>query len=302
MVLCALMLFYVNIGPTPGGDFWLHARLGKLIVANHAIPGTMLFPFTEIATDTFNAHEWLASILFHSTISLIGERNLPFALGLLGVIYYAIVCALVCARGAKNIQMVLLLSLVALLTERERHTLRPEHVSLVLMVGFWYCLEKFRISNKALDGMCAALLCVLWVNCHGSFILAPLLAGLYMLGGYLDHCLSTSWKILRPPSPTLCLLALFLVTLGACLVNPFGTDLVSFVLDFSTHNQLGNILGEWTPSWDRRLWGYSGLWYALLVWLFTLGLMVTNRSNLSAIEILVFMAFTLLQQYFPIQV
>ena len=293
--LAALMVFYVNIGPTPGGDFWLQAKIGDLIVANRAIPETMLFPFTEMSTEPFNAHEWLASVLFHVFLSVFHEKNLPLVLGFLGLAFFAGVCALVHERGVRKTSFVLLLGLLALLSERERHTMRPELVSLVLMVVYWYFLEKFRVSARALYGLTTVLLCVLWVNCHGSFVVAPLLATVYAAGIYLDQVRKSSWRNWHPGREVQQFGVLTLALLFACLINPFGMRLLSFVLDFGLHNDFGELVGEWTPTWDRRLWHYQGFWVFVVLWVATLGSLFLYRRKISAVEVLVFLGFTVLE-------
>ena len=88
--LAAFVIIFVTVGfisvaPQVANDFWLQATVGELIVSNHAIPTTLLFPFTEIQNAKFNSHEWLPSVLFYGVIQLAGKSWLPLVLGVLGL-------------------------------------------------------------------------------------------------------------------------------------------------------------------------------------------------------------------------
>jgi L-threonylcarbamoyladenylate synthase len=78
-----------RVVPQVSNDFWLQAKVGELIARDHAIPKTILFPFTEIRDARFNAHEWLPSLLFYWLIDLVGEDGLPLVMGAAGVALFS---------------------------------------------------------------------------------------------------------------------------------------------------------------------------------------------------------------------
>lgn len=53
---------FICVAPQIANDFWLQAKVGELIASNFEIPKTLLFPFTDIQSAQFNAHEWLSAL------------------------------------------------------------------------------------------------------------------------------------------------------------------------------------------------------------------------------------------------
>jgi hypothetical protein len=294
VTLTAIVCLYVSTVQLNGVDFWLQAKIGEITVRDGAIPGTLLFPFTEIATQRFNAHEWLSSILFHLLLSNFGEDRMPFITGIAGLVFLCLAARLAYLRNGCNTPVALLLGIVALMTENYRHVMRPELVSLLFMGWFWIALEHFKAKPHWKYAVISTLIVILWANSHGSFILAPALTTIYATGLQLDRIIRRRWGGHQPVQAALPLAVLGSVHLLACLVNPFGVELLAFVVGFSNDAAMSNIIAEWSPTLERRWLTLPGFWFAGVVWIGTLAVILKNMRRLSAVDALLFLFFSCL--------
>jgi hypothetical protein len=294
IVLSVLAVLYVCIVPLNGSDFWLQAKIGEIIVSSHAIPDTVLFPFTEVASEKFNAHEWLTSIFFQYLLASIGESSMPLLIGFLGLVLFAQMSYLAYGRGNFSLPVAILCGLIAIAAENYRHVLRPELISLVLMGGFWIFLEKFRQRPCLKMGICVMFFLVLWVNSHGSFVLGPIIISLYVAGTYINEVKTSGFLYWKPSLSTLQLSMLGVASCACCLLNPFGFELVRFAIGFGGANNLHTLPGEWMPTFDSRVFTLRGFWIGVATWVFVLLALLLRKNSWDAIDVLVFMAFSFL--------
>lgn len=174
--VCAVTL--LSLQPQAENDFWLQARLGTWIVSEHQIPQTLLFPFTPARDFPFNAHEWLPSVLFHGILALAGEPGLPFVLGGFGLALFALVCMATYMRTGGSLALSLGAGLVVMISENFRHFLRPELITIFLLLGSLLLLERLHRRPTVGDWISLHSLQVLWANTHGSFVLLPILGAI----------------------------------------------------------------------------------------------------------------------------
>lgn len=289
--ICVLYACTVRLS---GVDFWLQAKVGELIVDSHSIPQTLLFPFTEIATEKFNAHEWLISVVFHLMLSILGEDGMPILIGILGLILFATTARLTYIRTKRNYACALVGGYISVLVENYRHVMRPELPSLILMVLLLIQLETFKIRPNVRSAFWSAFIVAVWANSHGSFILGPMIVGIYCSGLYIDAVYKTHFKNFSPDSLVIQFAGLTLLSCLACLLNPFGWELVQFVFSFSVTSDASNQLTEWLPTFDARMFSVRGFWIALGVWTTMAVAIIFSRKRLGATEWLMFFAFSYL--------
>lgn len=298
-VLCIIACMYVGVAPIVYNDFWLQAKVGEWIVQNQQIPAILLFPYTEIATETFNAHEWLASLTFYFAIKVWGEFGLPIFLGLLSCIFFASVCLLAWRHNGGNVAAALGCGLLATWAENYRHWLRPELLALLLMVWFWISIDEYLRNRKGAVLIIALVLVVAWTNCHGSFILAPILVGLYMAERvWKELCRndmsSLTTRLIRQPE-----VQLFILVTLATLINPFGINMHAFVLQFSTQSYVREYIPEWTSTLSARHSDGRGFYIGITIWILILLRLLVDalQGRKPVLESIIFLAFTVLGVY-----
>lgn len=297
MVLTICAVFYVSTAPQVVNDFWLQAKVGELIVTSGDIPRTVLFPFTEVKDAHFNAHEWLPSVFFYYLLKLFSEDGLPLALGSAGLLFFAVMVAMVLKRTRNNFALALLLGLAAIITENYRHFLRPELCSLVLFGLFLFAFANLRSDNRWSVTAAILIITVLWANTHGSFILAPMVLFAFAIGTWADGWRQAKgWLDLSETDTHQRVGWGFVAAMGcasgaACLINPFGVDQLVFVFSFSSSVVVKQQVAEWLPTFDPRLRGDPGLWFAMVIGLLTAAFICHQWRKLRTGDLLFFLMF-----------
>ncbi len=260
LVIAISAVVFISVVPQVSNDFWLQAKVGEMIADSHTIPQTVLFPFTEAKDQPFNAHEWLPSLFFYWLINTVGESGLPLAMGVAGLVFLCVMTLLAYQRSEGNLPLALLMGLLAVGVENQRHYLRPELLSLIMLGIYWYFLESCRQGSHSGRWLGAWLIVVLWTNTHGSFILAPIVSAIYAAGIWLD----ARW----PPTDGKAILKaeaqpflwFTVAALIATLINPVGIDLLRFVFDFGSAESTKLMVAEWLPTFDARWRDNRGFW------------------------------------------
>jgi hypothetical protein len=252
LTLVALLTFV----PLGSNDFWLQAKVGELIVEQRRVPHTVLFPFTWAAENHFNAHEWLPSVLFHLLDEALGYHNLLFIQGALGLLTFALCLACVVRLGGR-FAVALPLSLAAMLVANYRWHLRPEMFALLLFVGLLFSLSAYRLRGGAWRLAWCAPIGLLWANAHGSFLLGPVVAGIFAAGEGIDAALRAERTSLagRTRAGVIAArpyLAAGAVLVLASLVNPLGIQLLLFALELSSSEVTRTFIKEWVPTFSSE--------------------------------------------------
>ena len=299
LVLGVVAVAYISITPIVANDFWLQTKVGEIIANERVVPRTILFPFTEIASERFNAHEWLASLAFYGATSVIGEPLLPFAQGALGLLLFGLLVCLAWLRSRANIALALAVGLTAIWIENYRHFLRPEMLAVILFTAFWIGLELLRRRVSAARILILVVIAVLWANIHGSFVLAPVLAGMYSAGMFIDAKRGGGQKNPWPSGETLIFAAVAIVALACAMVNPFGWESLRFVTQFSTSSYVQESVPEWSTMLAARYSEPRGFWIGIMA---LITIVLTCASNqrkrtLSAVDVFIVVGFGLLALY-----
>lgn len=292
--LSALVLWVVLVGfgsttQHVSNDFWLQVRIGQLISQQHAIPQTLLFPFTEIAEARFNAHEWLPSLAAAWFVKHLGEAFLPALSGMLGLTIFLLVLRLAYQRSGMHIAWALGLAALALVVENFRHELRPELLALIAMQACLGCLHAMPTHPRRAAAV-YLLTTVMWSNTHGSFVMAPALMICYGVGAWMDahNSPNTPWRPYALLAPLVGM---------ATLITPFGLEQWQFVLGFSSQSQAKLWLGEWRPTWDTSLHVLRGWWFGLAALVLCWALVALQWRRMHWRDLLVWLLFTVLALY-----
>lgn len=293
-ILTFFAVAFMSVMPQVSNDFWLQVKVGELIAESHAIPRTLLFPFTEAQDLPFNAHEWFSSLLFYWGIQILGESDLPLVLGVAGLILFGLMLNLAYRRSNGNFPWALFLGVVAVGVENQRHYLRPELLSLILLALFLTVLDACRREPRYWKWLMAALIVLVWTNIHGSFILAPIISALYAAGIWGDYLLGVGNGRQSSQRLALGFVGFSVASILIALINPVGYKLLHFVVDFGHSNTTKLMVAEWLPSLDQQWRGNRGFWISVVCLGTTfLGLSLGWR-RVGGVELLLFLLFAVL--------
>ena len=299
-VLSVVLVCLLVISPVSNNDLWLQIKVGELIVKDHAIPQTLLFPFGPIADNPFQAHEWLASILVYLFERASDHDALIWLQGGVALVQF-LLSFILAKRVSGSLGVATGLAVMAMTTANFRNHLRPELYAVTLMLCLLIALDNYRRTQRRTNLLWCLPITVLWANMHGSFILAPVIAALFALGAALE--------VLQPPSragsaqmpardwraaleATLpWAVASFAMVLGS-MINPEGYRLLAF--PFMLHGSGAVMSGvyEWLPTLSPMVVGMRGVRIFLIVLCLVAVLVLGLRRYLRWTDALLLLAFT----------
>jgi hypothetical protein len=255
VVLVLILAAFLAAFPVRNSDFWLHLASGRRIASGHFTPGVDPFSFTTSGVYWANT-AWLYDLFFYGITNLAGGPDAPQAgyvvVGLKAalVVLIGLVMMLTRRRGA-SLWAPATGTLIALLAMSPRLLMQPALLSMLFLAVTIYLLERPTQELGAKTPYRSArqywllpLLFILWVNVDEWFILGPITVALFLVGQLLQQVFAPIRTGEDAPEPGLSgkLVVLFLVSLGACLINPY-------------HIHAFALPGQLSPNIPRELLG-----------------------------------------------
>ncbi len=232
-------------------DLFWHLASGRFMVENFVVPQHDPFRFGAGGGLAWVDHEWLFQLLVHAVARLGGLDGL-IALRVLLVLALAATLFLGLRRSASGVPIAVVLTAAALLGARPRFLIRPELVTFIALAAELNLLRRLAhatdaaVRRRILFGLMA--LTVVWVNFHGLALLAPVVAGGYLLGTALspagDVAAAAAGRRWSRAVSTPALLAMVM------LLNPWGVEVFSVSTGITgALSDLAAINPEWLPAW-----------------------------------------------------
>jgi hypothetical protein len=246
-------------------DFWWHLRNGQVVLES-GIPTADTLSATAAGT-RWIMHEWLTEAAMYALYQGAGYGLLVALLAAISIATYALLYRVLRAAGAGPALAVALLA-VRIVLEAPAWGVRPQIITPFLFTVFVAVLWGYRhrttasLPGGAGTGWQAWIgpdrrlwllvpLTWLWANLHGSFIVGPMLLGVWLVGEALNGALG--WRQAPPLRP---LLAVSVAGGLVSLLNPNGLDLWLYPLTYAAGGGATNLLlyiQEWQPPDPRKL-------------------------------------------------
>ena len=297
VAIAVLLMLMLTVVPVANNDIWIQMKVGQLIVETGEIPDTVLFAFTTVRDNHFNAHEWLASVVYHECDRLLGLQHLRWVVGAFALAQFGVACTLA-RRQSGSLGAALILAMLAMACANFRYVLRPELFALLLLMLHLLVLDIHRSRRRWPILLWTLPLAVLWANCHGSFLLGPGIAALFAVGEGLSGALAApggaaarlaaGW---RRGSPY----ALAAVGMAAAsLANPEGWHLLAFPFQLQQSGLTRLLIKEWLPTFSPLFTIERAFWIFAVVGLAALVLVARLRRFLEPTDALLFLVFAVL--------
>ncbi len=229
-VWMAAIGFVIGSRVISDNSFLTHLATGRLILDEGSIPRVDPYSFTA-AGEPWVVQSWLVSVIYAAGLDL-GEWTLRVMHGLLAAVAAFNIWRL--SEPAKNLIVRFVLVGLVMVLAASLWFPRPLLFAVVCFVAVQLALE-----GKLAPALLVPIMWV-WVNSHGSFPMAGVLAGTTMVGAYLD----------TRKMPALEVSVLGYVTLGTVLgaINPLGPKLLWFPVQLlrEGNEKLHNVV-EWQP-------------------------------------------------------
>lgn len=202
-------------------DLGRHLKNGEFLFQNPKVLFRNFYSYTHPDFPTFN-HHWASGLVFWEIFRLGGFPALSFFNLLLNLATFFIFFFLAYKSSGIGLAVFVSLPLIPLLAERTE--IRPEIFS-YFFAGLFFLLLSFQKYLWLLP-----MLQIFWVNLHIYFFLGPLLLAIFLL----SKKSRSSFLI-------------FLLTLAACFVSPFG--LKGVLSPLTIFENYGYRLAENQPVW-----------------------------------------------------
>lgn len=282
---------FVNTHPIRPHDFWWHMALGREILTTGRIPVTDVYSHTMI-NQTYASYQmfWLADIGIYSLYSLGGPALVIFIQAILVTSTYLLL-TLLCWQKSQRWGVTTLALFFAAALGIHNWNVRPQTISYLIGVFFLYAIYSYRKHPKRAWLFVFPLGMMIWANSHGSFPIGFLLLGIWLADEIWQSIslFRSSHRELSIQGIQAPLLSL-LLTILACLINPRGPGIFSYVLNLSSNPVIQNLVPEWAPPTFTTQIGII----FFLGFLFVSTVMILSPRRPSFFQIITFLIFGLL--------
>jgi tetratricopeptide (TPR) repeat protein len=219
-------------------DIWLHLKTGKFILTNFTIPYSD--PFSSVlAAKPWVDHSWLLQVAYSLIFDSFGADGL---LVFSGIVLCAAFMFLFLSVYKNRGQLVILTGLfyLTVMAGVIRFNIRPENLSVLFFAIFIFGLARLCRSKWL---YILVFIQLLWVNFHGFFILGPAILGISLIGEKDKEVFNNLRNV-------------FLLTLAACFVNPYGIGGALYPLRIIFNNDSAlfySQIRELLPTWRCSL-------------------------------------------------
>ena len=242
-------------------DSLWHLKTGEWILAHGAVPRADFFSST-LAGKSWLDWEWLFQSAMYVVYAMGGFNALVIAKAVL----VALTAGLVLIT-CRDYGVAPLVTMLAFVVARDRLEVRPDVALLFFAAASVAILEAARAGN-ARWLVALPVVQLVWVNTHPSFPLGICIVGVYVLGDLVGRVTSRGAGDRPLRSAGLQPLVLFLA-IAACLVNPYGLELLRHALTQTRGTGPAGVIGEWQPTRQLLLsepnWSLRVFWW--LFWL-----------------------------------
>ena len=254
-------------------DFYFLSATGKCIVDNHSIPDTN--PFIIFKDRPIVIQQWLYCVYCYF-LSLHGNIAVWISIMLFGTILTVLLYNLFRIRESSPLTSCFFSGLILSISKRYMLNVRPECITVVLLLLQVYFLEKYQKTRKRLWLMLIPLLMVLEVNLHSSMY-------------FMHYCLLIPYALPfgfglvyehRKSEITAKALALpFILMTIAIGLNPYGYQIVTYPFNAVFSNTFNVItIKEMQPLY------YSEI-VTLVLFLMSIELYMFRKKKLRTVSI-----------------
>jgi hypothetical protein len=273
-----LAIFAMAVRQPADTDTWWHLKSGQVMWETGQLLLTDPFSHT-VAGEPWINHGWLVQLALWPVYRALGLGGLAILLALIVTGTFALVYAQ-CTGKPFVAGLVVVLAAVA---SSIIWSIRPQIVSLLLTALVAFLLAGYKRSGNSRWLWPVPVLVVLWVNCHGGFVVAFLLMGGYLAGELLNRLLGTETEEMRLQP----LLLILLVSIPAVLVNPNTVKMVPYAFQTVSIGPLQDFIQEWAVPNFHNLQFHPFIWLLLL----TLVAMGLSRLRADGIDLLLVTVF-----------
>ena len=276
--------------PNEPVDFWMHVNSGAWMAEHRSFVTQDRLTFTIFGQPVLN-QSWLAQLLMYLLAAVGGY---PLAQAVLGALYgvTAAIMTRLAYRMSGSVHIAVGLAAAGALLMHNNLGIRPQVFATLLFIAELGLL--LRHEGRCRHVWAIAIIEVVWVNTHGSFLLGVALPSLFFCGRAVERLIVAEGTFRQRISgltktPTLRYFGMGVVVAAiAMFANPTFSDVILYVLGV-TRTVSAYEVTEWIPTWKSQTGIYFGLSVGLCI-----AVMVLSRRRPSGVDIALLLAFSLL--------
>jgi hypothetical protein len=222
-------------------EFWSLAA-GQWMLAHHAVMGLDPFSYTETHR-RWVTDEWGSEVALAELFRVFGAQAYTIYAATLGSLCLLASMAYARALGARGGRVAAIVVLLAVGVAGVVANDRGLDFSLVWLPLELLVLTKARANPRWLFVL--PVLCVLWVNTHGSILIGLVVLGVELGWSLVPGRLVDRFGGVGQSAHTGPLALALLGSLVASCLTPYGPGLISYDIGVSTNGQIGRYISEW---------------------------------------------------------
>jgi hypothetical protein len=253
-------------------DLWGHVRFGQEILRTGSVARVDVYSYRTGGQIWIN-HEWMCEAIFAEIYNRAGPRGLIVFKVVVSLLIVGLCHAHLRRRGLGPYASVILLMLISIPFRLGLGTIRPQIFTYLLF------LIELLLIERAAEGRRPGLfvlpvLFAAWVNLHGGVLAGAGILGLWIAVRVVERLRSASGGPIRRLAVLFDLGILGIACGLALLINPYGAELIRFLLRTATVPRPE--ISEWTPL---ALMSLPGQFYLGLLAIGILGLAGSRRRR-----------------------
>ncbi len=261
-------------------DLWWHLATGRIVWTTHRVPTTDVFSWTT-HHHAWTPHEWLAQLSIYAAYVFGGYSGLMLWLCITGSALL-IGSYVLCSVYSDNAKVAFLGTMVTWFFATIGLAIRPQMLGYVLLIVELILLHLGRTRSARWLYLLPPLF-ALWVNCHGSFFLGIIVAGVLLLSAYCHFRIGSLVAIPWTMDARRTLALMLPLSALALLLNPTGLTAVLYPIRTMVDLPLAiSSVSEWQPLPMNSTRGLAMLLVATAILLMA----VTRRAELHLDELL----------------
>jgi hypothetical protein len=281
---------FVNTHPIRPHDFWWHLAVGRDIVTTQQIPQTDIYSYTRLGEPypSYNIFWFMEVFLF--VVYRAGGPILTILTQSFLITSAYIVILWISYRKSQSWRTAAFGVLFAAAMGFGNWNVRPQAITYLLGAMIFLGITEYRLTKKKFWLALFPAVMIVWVNSHGSFPIGLALIGCWIADEawniLINRFRKHAWD-LKPIFPSV---FAFVVSALACLVNPLGLGIITYLGGMAGNTTVQNNILEWMPPTLNSLEG--GIFYVGLLLLAVLMAESPKRPNF--FEVITFLLFGVL--------
>jgi hypothetical protein len=277
LVICAGLYLFSRTVADP--DLWGHVKFGRDIWLSGQVSREDSYSYLTGDQSWIN-HEWLAETIFYLVFAVGGTPGLIALKTVISVFILVRLFSHLRRQGLTPPQAGISLMLAVLIFLPYLVLIRPQAFTFLFFLLLLLIVYKTEEGNSQYLWFVPPIF-ALWANLHGGFLAGIGILLIWSAANFIPDVVRNGSVKTVPYQSNLIRFSVLLVAILASLLNPYGTELLAFLLRTATVPR--REIGEWQPL---KIMSPEGFIYLPLLVVSSIGLLYSRKKRKPALVVL----------------